>query len=59
MKKKGFVQSCEIAGMKKRSTGKKVSPNHRSVGKNDLVNVYNRFYREQVADLYRAVNGDD
>ena len=45
--------------MKKRSTGKKVSPNHRSVGKKDLVNVYNRFYREQVADLYRAVKGDD
>lgn len=59
MKKKGFIQSCEISGMKKRSTGKKVSPNHRSVGKKDLVNVYNRFYREQVADLYRAVKGDD
>ena len=59
MKKKGFVQSCEIAGMKKRSTGKKVSPNHKSVGKKDLVSIYNRFYRDQVADLYRAVKSGE
>ena len=59
MKKKHYIHSCEIAGMKKRSTGKNVSPNHKSVRKKDLVNVYNRFYRDQVADLYRAVKNTD
>jgi len=59
VKKKGYVQSCEISGMKKRSTGKKVSPNHKSMGKKGLVNVYNRFYRDQVADLYRAVKSGE
>jgi len=59
VKKKRYVQSCEITGMRKRRTGKKVSPNHRSINKKDLVNVYNRFYRDQVADLYKAVKSLD
>lgn len=59
MKKKRYVQSCEITGMRKSSGGKKVSPNHRSVNKKDLVSVYKRFYKDQVADLYRAVRSED
>ena len=59
MKKKRFVQPCNISGMGKRNIGKKVSPNHRSVNKKELLDVYNQFYRDQVADLYRAVRSTD
>ena len=56
--KKKYIQSCEFGGSiygKKRTTGKKVSPNHRSVSKKDLVRVYNKFYKDQVAALYKAI----
>lgn len=57
-KKKQFKHEVSFGGPAssgKRSTGKHVSPNHRSVRKKDLVEVYNRFYKSQVSDLYRAV----
>jgi len=57
--RKKHVHSCELDGSfygKKRTTGKKVSPNHRSVSKKDLVKVYNKFYKDQVAALYKAIH---
>ncbi len=57
-KKKRFIQACEIGGSiygKKRSRGKKVSPLHRSVNNGSLREVYDRFYKDQVAALYRAI----
>jgi len=60
-KEKKYIQACDIGGSiygKKSSTGKKVSPNHRSVGKNDIRRVYNKFYKDQVTALYNAINKD-
>jgi len=57
--KKRHIQACELTGSiygKKRSYDKKVSPNHKSVGKQELLQVYNKFYKDQVAALYRAIH---
>jgi len=62
MKKKRFIQSVELGGSiygKKRSTGKNVSPNHRSVSKKDIMSVYDKFYKNQAAALYKAINKDN
>ena len=40
----------------KKSTSKNVSPNHKSVSRKELITVYNKFYKNQVAALYRAVH---
>ncbi|MEA3489759.1 MAG: hypothetical protein U9R44_05420 [Candidatus Omnitrophota bacterium] len=58
MKKKKFLQACDIGGSiygKKRSSGKKVSPIHKSVTSKELMEVYSKFYKDQVSALYRAV----
>ena len=60
-KKKKHIQACVIGGSiygKKSSIGKKVSPIHRSIGKEDLRRVYNKFYKDQATALYNAINGD-
>ncbi len=57
-KKKGFIQAVELGGSiygKKRSTGKNVSPNHRSVSKKDIMSVYDKFYKKQADALYKAI----
>ena len=57
--KKKYIQSCDIGGSmygKKRGSNKKVSPNHRSVTKQDLRRVYNKLYKDQVTALYNAIN---
>jgi hypothetical protein len=58
MPKKTYDHSCRVDGIlcsKKQGAGKKVSPLHNMPGKKEFVSVFNRFYREQVEELYRAV----
>jgi hypothetical protein len=57
--KKKFIQACEITGSiyaKKRAGGKMVSPIHMSVNREELAKVYNKFYKDQVTALYRALH---
>ena len=59
MKKRRHIQKCAMDGTiygKRRSTGKKVSPAHNHPDKDDLLRVYNKFYKNQAAALYRAIN---
>lgn len=61
-KEKKHIHSVDFGGSiygKKRTTGKRVSPNHKSVKKKDLVEIYNKFYRDQVAALYKAIHEDN
>ncbi|MFQ5952232.1 MAG: hypothetical protein ACE5JK_02385 [Candidatus Omnitrophota bacterium] len=57
MRKKKYIQACEmgvsIYGKKK---GKKVNTRYKNVRKKDLANVYNKFFKDQVSALYRAIN---
>jgi len=58
MKKKRFIQACEMGGSiygQKRSSGKKVSPMHNTVNKKSLMEVYDKFYKDQVSAVYKAV----
>jgi hypothetical protein len=60
MRKRKYTHLCNTKGTlygRKRSTGKNVSPNHRSIAphKKDIAELYNKFYRDQVAALYRAI----
>ena len=58
-KKKRFIQACEIGGSiygRKRAAGKKVSPLHRSVGTKAVREVYDKYYRDQVTALYKAIH---
>ncbi len=59
MKKKKHTLACDLSGSiygKKGMGRKKVSPNHKSVGRKELTDVYDKFYKNQVAALYRAIN---
>ena len=59
--KKKYIQACEVGGSiygKKRPAGKGDNPGRGKASKKDLVRVYNRFYRDQVAALYRAIHHD-
>ena len=57
---KKYIQTCDLGGIygKRHAGGKNVSPNHRSVevDKKDLITIYNKFYKDQVAALYRAIH---
>ena len=58
MSKKAYTQSCrmqEMSYQKNQSRVRNVSPAHNKINKKELVSVFNRFYKEQVADLYKAV----
>ncbi|NQT33131.1 MAG: hypothetical protein HQ594_05615 [Candidatus Omnitrophica bacterium] len=57
MKKTKYVQSCKIGepGAKRSSVVKKVRPVHRSTDKKVMQGVFNKYYKQQVAALYRAV----
>ena len=60
--KKKHIQACDLDGSiygKKRLYKKKVSPNHKSMNKKDLMKVYNKFYRDQVSALYKAIHHTD
>lgn len=57
--KKKYIQACNIGGSmygKARSENEKVSPDHRSISKQDLRRVYNKLYKDQVTALYNAIN---
>lgn len=57
MKKKRYIQSCEIGGSiygkrkGKRSTGY----SRKNVSSKDLAETYNKFFKNQVAALYKAI----
>ena len=57
--KKKYTQSCSMgpaADATERSSGKKISPLHnRGVNRKSLASIYDKYYRDQVAELYRAV----
>ncbi|MGB2601168.1 MAG: hypothetical protein WBD00_07690 [Candidatus Omnitrophota bacterium] len=55
--KKKFVQSCNMSG-RTRANEKKSRPSRTKVSKKALTDVYNKFYRDQVTALYRAINND-
>ena len=60
MNKKRYVHACNTAGFTKpqrRTSGKKVSPLHVRVEERAMSEVFNRYYRDQVAALYKAVQG--
>lgn len=56
-KKKKHVHSCRMgqSAPKSRSVGKKVSPLHKRVSKKALNEIYEKYYRSQLAALYRAI----
>lgn len=57
--RKKYIQACEVGGSiygKKRRTGKKGNYNRKNVNKKELIKVYNKFYKDQVAALYRAIH---
>ncbi|MCK4852379.1 MAG: hypothetical protein KAS86_04615 [Candidatus Omnitrophica bacterium] len=59
--KKKYIQACEVGGSiygKKHTTEKRNTAGHGKASKKDIVKVYNRFYRDQVAALYRAIHHD-
>jgi hypothetical protein len=59
MKKKRFRQSCSIGPVSERKAGasKKRFSGMDARSQKDLERIYNKFYRDQVAALYRAVRG--
>ena len=52
--KKGFVHLCR---MSKEPSGK-TEDRVRNVSKKDLSYVYNKYYKNQVAALYRAIHSN-
>lgn len=62
MKKRRHVHFCEFGhGPARRgtSTGKKVSPLHNPKGATVVKNIFDRYYKGQVAALYRAIRSAD
>jgi hypothetical protein len=58
MKKKRYIQACEVNGSMygKKTKGRRASVNHENIRKKDLIDVYNRFFKDQVEALYRAIH---
>jgi hypothetical protein len=57
MKRKKYIQSCDLSGSmygKKKSS--KSAASRKYVRKKDLNDVYNKFFKDQVTALYRAIN---
>lgn len=57
-KKKRFLQACEIGGSlygKKRTTSKSGTARRGKIQKKNLVETYNKFYKDQVSALYKAI----
>jgi hypothetical protein len=58
MKRKKYIQSCEIGGSiyGKKKTRKGTALSRKKSSKKELVDVYNKFFKDQVAALHRAIN---
>lgn len=61
MKIKRFTHACDLSG--RTATGGKLASRGKGRGqvkpdRKEMLNVYNKFYRNQVAALYRAVRKD-
>jgi len=59
-KRKKFIQPCELGGSiygKKRSTSKTSNTSNSKAQKKNLVDTYNKFYKDQAEALYRAIQG--
>ena len=59
--KKRYLQACEIGGSiygKKRQTAKQPLHVRTKAPKQDVIAVYNKFYKDQVAALYKAIHND-
>ncbi|MFC1480206.1 hypothetical protein ACFL5Y_02015 [Candidatus Omnitrophota bacterium] len=60
MRKKRHVHKCNVTGSasgKKESTGNKRSFANEGATRKALDDIYNKYYRNQVASLYRAIHG--
>ncbi len=58
MKRKKYIQSCEIGGSiyGRKKTRKGTALSRKKPSKKELVDVYNKFFKDQVAALHRAIN---
>jgi hypothetical protein len=58
MKKKRYIQSCDLSGSiyGKKKSSKRTASSRKNVSKKDLAHVYNKFFKDQVSALYRAIN---
>ena len=57
-KNKKHVQACNLNNPvtgKRQAGGKKVSPLHKGVDRRALTDMYNKYYKDQVSALYRAI----
>ncbi len=56
---KKYLQACEVGGSiygKKRQTKMHTDQGKNKVLKQDVMTVYNKFYKDQVAALYKAIH---
>ncbi|MDD3088407.1 MAG: hypothetical protein PHT95_00480 [Candidatus Omnitrophica bacterium] len=61
MNEKKYLQACQIGGSiygKKRVDGMREMGGRDAVSKEDLMTVYNKFYKNQVAALYKIIRED-
>ncbi|MGB2630729.1 MAG: hypothetical protein WBD24_00635 [Candidatus Omnitrophota bacterium] len=57
MKRRKYIQSCEVGSMYgKKKNQRKTAAHSAKVRKKDLTDVYNKFFKDQVAALYKAIN---
>lgn len=58
MKRKKYIQSCETGGFiyGRKKAKRTTALNHKKANKKDLADVYNKFFKDQVSALYRAIN---
>ena len=57
MKKKKYIQSCDMTSMYgKKKKSRKTASHGVKVRKKDIADVYNKFFKDQVSALYRAIN---
>lgn len=60
MRKKGFKHECQMSfgnGGGKRKASKKTTRRLKGSDKDPVKEIYNQYYRNQVAALYNAVKG--
>jgi len=58
-KRKRFIHPVDLEGNiygRKKSVAKRHASDSSKVGRKELVKVYNKFYRDQVAALYKAIH---
>jgi hypothetical protein len=57
-KTKKHTHACNLGdpvGSRRTSIGKKVSPLHKGADRRALSEIYDKYYKDQVSALYRAV----